>query len=191
MPVKTVIKLRNGTAAQWTSTNPTLVKGELGIETDTNKFKFGDGTTAWNTLQYAVANASGTSTVDWSAILNKPSTFAPSSHTHPTSEVTGLDTALAGKAASSHSHLTSEVTGLDTSLASKMPINTTNLGNGDFNTYVTSGLYRFDVPTANGPGHSYGQLLVVKGGGADTISQTTWDFLTGAMFTRSDRKSVV
>ena len=92
---------------------------------------------------------------------------------------------MAGKAPTSHTHTQAQVTNLTTDLASKMPINTANLGDGDFNTYVTSGLYRFNVPTANGPGHSYGQLLVVKGGGSDTISQTTWDFATGAMFTRS------
>jgi len=48
------IQLRNGTAAQWTSANPTLALGELGVETDTNKFKVGTGTTAWNSLAYSV-----------------------------------------------------------------------------------------------------------------------------------------
>lgn len=110
MPVKTVIKLRNGTAAQWTSTNPTLVKGELGIETDTNKFKFGDGIATWTALSYAVATSSGTASVDWTNVLNKPLTFAPSSHTHPTSEVTGLDAALSGKAATVHTHTISQIT---------------------------------------------------------------------------------
>jgi hypothetical protein len=43
---------RNDTAANWTSANPTLSKGEIGIETDTNKFKFGDGVTAWSSLNY-------------------------------------------------------------------------------------------------------------------------------------------
>ena len=37
-------------------------------------------------------------TPDWSVIANKPATFAPSAHTHATSDVTGLDTALAAKA---------------------------------------------------------------------------------------------
>ena len=97
MPVKTVIKLRNGTAAQWTSTNPTLVKGELGIETDTNKFKFGDGTTAWTSLPYVVTS-SGSTTVDWADVLNKPTTFTPSSHTHAQADVTNLTTDLAAKA---------------------------------------------------------------------------------------------
>ena len=51
--LKTRIILRNDTAANWTERNPILSKGEMGIETDTNMFKFGDGTTAWNDLAYA------------------------------------------------------------------------------------------------------------------------------------------
>jgi hypothetical protein len=51
MPVQ--IQIRNGTAAQWTAANPTLAAGEVGIESDTKKQKFGDGTTAWNSLGYA------------------------------------------------------------------------------------------------------------------------------------------
>ena len=46
------IQLRNGTAAQWTSANPILAVGEVGVETDTNKFKVGDGSTSWNNLLY-------------------------------------------------------------------------------------------------------------------------------------------
>lgn len=45
--------------------------------------------------------------------------YAPISHTHTTNQVTGLDTALAGKAATSHTHTTSQVTGLDGALAGK------------------------------------------------------------------------
>jgi hypothetical protein len=48
------IQLRNGTAAQWTLANPTLAVGEIGVETDTNRFKVGTGSTAWNSLGYAV-----------------------------------------------------------------------------------------------------------------------------------------
>lgn len=43
---------RNGTAAEWTAANPTLLEGERGIETDTGLEKVGDGSTAWNTLPY-------------------------------------------------------------------------------------------------------------------------------------------
>lgn len=45
---------RRDTAANWTSTNPTLAAGEMGIETDTYKFKVGNGSTAWATLPYSV-----------------------------------------------------------------------------------------------------------------------------------------
>jgi hypothetical protein len=46
---------RRDTAANWTSNNPTLAAGEIGLETDTFKFKMGDGTTAWISLAYAYA----------------------------------------------------------------------------------------------------------------------------------------
>jgi len=46
------IQLRRGTAAQWTAANPTLALAEMGIETDTNQFKIGNGATAWNSLAY-------------------------------------------------------------------------------------------------------------------------------------------
>lgn len=46
------IQLRHDTAANWTSANPTLLVGELGLETDTNLYKIGDGSTAWNSLSY-------------------------------------------------------------------------------------------------------------------------------------------
>ena len=47
---------RRGTAAQWTAANPVLAAGEIGFETDTNKFKMGNGSSAWSALQY-FANA--------------------------------------------------------------------------------------------------------------------------------------
>jgi hypothetical protein len=43
---------RTGTAAQWTSEDPTLLAGEIGYESDTGYFKWGDGTTAWTSLPY-------------------------------------------------------------------------------------------------------------------------------------------
>jgi hypothetical protein len=46
------IQARRGTAAQWTSSNPTLSAGEFGFETDTLKLKIGNGSTAWTSLAY-------------------------------------------------------------------------------------------------------------------------------------------
>jgi hypothetical protein len=46
------IQLRNDTAANWTANNPVLALAEMGVETDTDKFKLGNGSTAWNSLAY-------------------------------------------------------------------------------------------------------------------------------------------
>lgn len=50
----TRIILRNDTANNWTTNNPVLMKGEIGLETNTGKYKIGDGTSNWQTLQYYV-----------------------------------------------------------------------------------------------------------------------------------------
>lgn len=49
------IQIRNDTKNNWTTQNPVLLKGEMGVETDTRKFKFGDGVSDWKTLEYASA----------------------------------------------------------------------------------------------------------------------------------------
>ncbi len=54
----TRMQQRRGTAAQWVSTNsgagPILNAGEIGWESDTNKFKIGDGTNTWAALDYFI-----------------------------------------------------------------------------------------------------------------------------------------
>lgn len=45
---------RRDTAANWTSSNPVLPAGQIAYETDTEKFKIGNGITAWNNLGYFV-----------------------------------------------------------------------------------------------------------------------------------------
>ena len=65
------LQQRRDTAANWTSNNPTLAAGEIGIETNPSRFKIGDGTTAWNSLIYTssqlgyttTATAAGTTTL--------------------------------------------------------------------------------------------------------------------------------
>ncbi len=52
LKVSTTIQFRRDTAANWTSNNPTLALGEVGLETDTNAYKIGDGATAWTSLNY-------------------------------------------------------------------------------------------------------------------------------------------
>jgi hypothetical protein len=50
--MSTLIQFRRDTAANWTSANPVLAEGELGLETDTGAYKIGDGTSNWNGLTY-------------------------------------------------------------------------------------------------------------------------------------------
>ena len=47
------IQLRNDTAENWTTKNPVLLKGEMGVEIDTGKTKIGNGTDHWTTLKYS------------------------------------------------------------------------------------------------------------------------------------------
>jgi hypothetical protein len=50
----TRMQQRRGTAQQWTDANPRLAAGEIGLETDTNKFKIGDDVNFWDDLAYFV-----------------------------------------------------------------------------------------------------------------------------------------
>lgn len=60
------IQVRRGTATQWSTTNPTLAAGEIGLETDTLKFKVGNGSSAWNSISSYVNVVPG----DLSTTLN-------------------------------------------------------------------------------------------------------------------------
>lgn len=59
----TQIKLRRDTAANFTSKNPVLGVGEPAYETDTKKLKIGDGTTAYNSLDYFSSGGGGTTNI--------------------------------------------------------------------------------------------------------------------------------
>jgi hypothetical protein len=72
----TRMQQRKGTAAQWISTNggdgPILNAGEIGYESDTNKFKIGDGINHWVDLNYFLdAEALGGSIDDYIPLTDK------------------------------------------------------------------------------------------------------------------------
>jgi hypothetical protein len=77
MAVKIII--RHDSASNWTSANPVLAAGELGFDTNSKKYKLGDGTTAWNSLSYAgMTSAEITSAIETavSAVIDlSPSTL--------------------------------------------------------------------------------------------------------------------
>ena len=56
------ILFRRDQEANWQSTDPVLSQGELALSIDINKFKIGDGTTAWSNLTYILG--------DWDYIIN-------------------------------------------------------------------------------------------------------------------------
>ena len=61
--VTTRIVLKNDLSTVWTQNNPILLKGEIGIATDLNKFKIGDGATAWESLEWANLSSSDISDI--------------------------------------------------------------------------------------------------------------------------------
>ena len=60
----TRMQQRRGTAAQWSAANPILAAGEIGFETDTSKFKMGNGSSAWSALSYFANAAELTAIID-------------------------------------------------------------------------------------------------------------------------------
>jgi hypothetical protein len=67
----TQIQFRRDTAANWTSANPTLAEGELGLETDTTFYKIGTGSTAWTSLAYGtIAGVPSSNSITSAMIVN-------------------------------------------------------------------------------------------------------------------------
>src|ERR1035441_4050302 len=59
MSINAVIQYRQDLASNWTIANPVLASGEMGLETDTVKLKYGNGSTAWNSLPYSSVGPQG------------------------------------------------------------------------------------------------------------------------------------
>jgi hypothetical protein len=89
----TKIQLRRDTSANWTSINPTLFSGEIGFETNTGKFKIGNGSTVWSSLDYFIDSS------DLSAYL----TTASASTTYAT--IDSLNSGIISASAAAVSYL--------------------------------------------------------------------------------------
>ena len=57
--VQVRLQIRADTAANWASVNPVLLANELGLESDTKKFKIGNGSSTWGNLAYFPSIVSG------------------------------------------------------------------------------------------------------------------------------------
>ena len=66
-----IIQIRRDTSSNWTSANPTLAQGELGVETNTSKIKVGNGSTAWSSLSYLIDTGSYLTATSTATLTNK------------------------------------------------------------------------------------------------------------------------
>ena len=92
----TKIQLRRDTFANWTTNNPTPASGEPCFETDTGKFKIGDGITSYNNLPYQGDSGSiptNMVTTDTDQTITGKKVFL-----QPNSATKGLDVALGSNA---------------------------------------------------------------------------------------------
>lgn len=78
MSAGATIKLRRDTASAWTLANPVLAAGEPGLETDTDLIKYGNGTTPWNSLDYAGIGTQVSSNI----VPTSDNTYSLGSETH-------------------------------------------------------------------------------------------------------------
>jgi hypothetical protein len=169
------IQFRNDTAANWTSSNPTLLAGEQGYETDTGKLKIGNGSTAWTSLAYAptLAPPAGTATV------------APLQFTSGTNLTTAAAGAVeydgkafyASVAASTRGTLPAEqIIELNTAYTLTSQTAAQKLFNASTNGAVTlpTGTYQFEcfysLSSMSATSNSFGFAL----GGAGTFTQQWW-----------------
>lgn len=67
------IQFRRDTKARWAEINPVLMEGEIGLEIDTNNIKMGDGTHAWNNLDYGIgySNVTGDAGTSESLVMTQ------------------------------------------------------------------------------------------------------------------------
>ena len=165
--MSSIIQLRGGTASAWTTANPTLAQKEMGIETDTNKIKLGDGTTAWTGLGYF---ETGEVTLAASQVLtNKTITFA--------------DNTLTGVAPTSQPTLTGVK---ETKVA--MAAAEIDLATGNYFTKTISGIITLTVANTAASGSVSAFVLELTNGGSAAVtffSGVTWAAATPPTLTAS------
>jgi len=165
------IILRKGTATEWTNANPTLAAGEPGFETNTGKFKIGNGTQAWNSLSYTV----GTIPVNL-ADLSDVTSDAPSSGQvlkwNGTAWAPAADAGGVGGAGT-----VTSVSGTGT--VSGLTLTGTVTDSGSLTLGGTLTLLAEDVPTLNqnttGTADNVTGIVAVANGGTGLTSPTIFD----------------
>jgi hypothetical protein len=112
MSVQTLIQVRRGTASEWRIANSTLSAGEWGFETDSKRYKIGDGLTSWNSLPYSSILPSSS---DLSGVSGIGVSFTSSSGVPVTIAITGINS--------------SQVTNFNSSVSGLLPVKSIVAGN--------------------------------------------------------------
>ena len=89
----TTIKFRRDTAINWNNVNPILAPGEPGLETDTAKIKYGNGTDRWRTLGYSYGGLGTIPTFNGGTLTNA---LVITAATESTSSTSGALTVAGG-----------------------------------------------------------------------------------------------
>ncbi len=136
MTIRSIRHLR-GTAAQWAADDIVVPAGELALlidgAGDTLEVRIGNGTDPFSAL--SAYGGGGGGATSWGSITGTLSSqtdlqtalngkqaagsYANATHSHIIADVTGLQTALDGKASSTHTHIIGDVTGLQAALDGK------------------------------------------------------------------------
>ena len=194
------IQQRRGTASQWTTSNPVLAEGEMGVETDTLKVKIGNGTTAWTSLPYFTQGAVGaTGATGPQGPTGATGATGPTGPAGPANNLTvsGVTTGTAGSSAnvvvsgtSPNQSLAFTIPKGDKGDAATVAVGTvTALTAGSAPTVANSGtsgaaVFNFGIPNAVGvpTGGSTGQVLS-KTSTATAWSDPSLDFLSDVAIT--------
>jgi len=112
MAVQTLIQVRRGTASEWRIANSTLSAGEWGFETDSKRYKIGDGLTSWNSLPYSSILPSSS---DLSGASGIAVSFTANSGIPVTISVTGINS--------------SQVTNFNSAVSGLLPVKSITAGN--------------------------------------------------------------
>ena len=169
--MSSIIQLRGGTASAWTTANPTLAQKEMGIETDTNKIKLGDGTTAWTSLGYF---ETGEVTLAASQVFtNKTITFADNT-------LTGVQAADADTTKNDVANTFTAVQTFGKSVVETkvaMAAAEIDLATGNYFTKTISGIITLTVANTAASGSVSAFVLELTNGGSAAVtffSGVTW-----------------
>ena len=164
MSVVTQIQVRRGTAAQWTSTDPTLASGEWGFETDTGKVKIGDGSTAWTSLGYLGAGT----------VTSITAGTGLSGGTITTSGTIAIDTATTVDVSTAQTLTNKTLTAPVINLALNAQTGTTYTfalsDNGKLVTASNAGAQTYEIPTNGTTAFPTGTQINIIGIGAGVVT---------------------